>query len=210
MARPVVSDAAVELYESLGPWHRKAEERGAAADRWELLEASEASVGGLAVVHVVILDTEDGPGWSIVLDPDRAPSEWLPWDAQFGGVRVLPGLPEAEQRSRIKSTDGMRRGSPGAIVGAAQQFLTGTKTVYLVERHGSAYRLTVSTKASETPDLAVVARAVLAQKPGGLIMVVTTVLGGDYNSLRDTHPSYNDVLATFANYAEVLSDPTKQ
>lgn len=211
MPKTVVSDTATELYESLGPWYRAAEARGVSTDKWELIEMCEASIGlGLDPINVLVRDSDAGPGWSIVMDTDRAPVEWLPWNAQIGGVRVLQGLIEAAQRARIKSTDGMKRGSPGAIVGAAQQFLAGTKTVYLVERHGSAYRLTVATNAAETPDLAAMTRAVIAQKPGGIVMAVTTVVGGDYNTLRDTHATYNEIKALYATYAEVLSNPTKQ
>lgn len=209
MASPVVTDTAIELYQALGPHYRKAEERGAEIDRWELMELCESIMGRLDPVEIVIRDTDDGPGWSIVMDPDRAPSLWLPWDAQFGGVRVLIGLSDADQRIRIKNTDGMRRGSPGAIVSAAQSVLTGAKTVYLVERHGSAYRLTVAAKTSETPNLDALTRAVVAQKPGALVMAVVTVVGDDYDTLRDTHTSYDDVLSTYTSYSDILTDPSR-
>jgi hypothetical protein len=179
---------------------------------YPLLTLCEAIAGRLTQIEEVIRDdsTTGDLGWSIVMDVDRAPSEWLGWLAQFAGVRLLPGLSDADQRTRIKNTDGFKRGSPTAIVAAAQAFLTGGKTVYLTERHGSAYRLTVATKAAETPNLAALTAAVLAQKPAGIVLAVTTVVGTDYATLRDTHNSYTDVKNTYVDYTEVLSNPSKQ
>lgn len=68
-------------------------------------------------------DSAAGPGWSPVLDVDRAPVEWLGWLAQFAGVRLRPGLAAPEQRARIKNTDGHRRGSSPALRAAARQHL---------------------------------------------------------------------------------------
>jgi hypothetical protein len=202
--RPTVEDITDDFYEDLGPWQR-ADTMG---ELWDLLEFCDAPVGLLQGLEEVIRDTDDGVGWSPILDVDRAPSDWLPWLAQLAGARLEPGLSDVNQRARIKSTDGFKRGSPGAIVGAAQQYLTGTKTVYLVERHGSAYRLTVTTLASETPDLAAVQRAVADQKPAGIVLFVTTTIGGDYDALRNTHASYNNVKAIFLTYNAVAADPT--
>jgi hypothetical protein len=206
--RPVVSQAAEDLYAALGPW-AKADTDAAV---WTLLELCEAIAGRLQKIEDVIRDdpTTNDPGWSIIMDVDRAPSEWLGWLAQFAGVRLLPGLSDADQRIRIKNTDGFKRGTPTAIVAAAQAFLTGTKTVYLTERHGSAYRLTVATKAAETASVANVLAAVLAQKPAGIVLAVTTVLGSDYATVRDTHSDYTDIKNTYAAYSEVLSNPSKQ
>lgn len=209
MARPVVTASAEDLYSRLGPWHRQAEEIGSATDRWDLLELCESIMGRLQEVQDIVRDSDDGPGWSNVLDVDRAPSGWLAWLAQFDGTRLEAGLDDDSQRARIKSTDGFKRGTPGAIVGAAQQYLTGTKTVFLIERHGSPWRLTVATMAGETPDPSAVERAVLAQKPVGIVLSVTIVAGGDFNTLRDTHTDFNDVTATFVNMAEIRVNPIK-
>jgi hypothetical protein len=208
LPRPVVSQEAEDLYAGLGPWS-KADTDNAF---WYLLDLCEAVAGRLTPIEAVIRDdpNTDDPGWSIVMDVDRAPPEWLAWLAQFAGVRLLPGLSDADQRTRIKNTDGFKRGTPTAIVTAVQAYLTGGKTVYLTERAGSAYRLTVATKAAETPNTAAVAAAALQQKPAGIVMTVTTVAGGDYATVRDTHSDYTDVKNTYATYSEVLSNPSKQ
>src|SRR3954471_4082795 len=62
-------------------------------------------------------DTDDGkPGWAILLDADLCPVEALPWLAQFVGVSGLAGLTEQQQRDRIKSTDGFKRGTIQAMI----------------------------------------------------------------------------------------------
>lgn len=204
--RPVVSPITEDAYASMGPWAR----RDTADARWDVLILVESWGQQLQIVEDIVRDTDDGPGYSILLDADRTPEEWIPWGMQFNGVRPRDGLAVEEQRARWKSTDGFSRGTPGAIVGAAQQYLTGTKTVYLVERHGSRYRYTVTTIDTETPDTAAVYAALLEQKPYGFVMNHAMTTGVNYNALRDTHSDYNEVKATFSTYAEVLSNPTKQ
>jgi hypothetical protein len=204
--RPTVSAAAEEAYASLGPWAR----RDTLDARWDVLTVVESWAGQLQVVEDIIRDTDDGPGYSSIVDADRAPEEWIPWGMQFSGVRARAGLDTDTQRARWKSTDGFRRGTPGAIVGAAQQYLIGTKTVYLVERHGSRYRYTVTTVAAETPNPAAVLAALKEQKPYGFVMAHAMTTGVNYNALRDTHSNYSTIKAKYSTYAEVLSNPTKQ
>lgn len=204
--RPIVSAAAEEAYSGLGPWAR----RDTADARWDLLIVVEAWARLLQQVEDIIRDTDEGPGYSIIVDADRAPAEWIPWGMQLNGVRPRSGLTDAAQRARWKSTDGFKAGTPGAIVGAAQQYLTGTKTVYLVERHGSRYRFTVTTIDTETPDPAAVLAALKEQKPYGFSMAHAMTTGVNYNALRDTHSDYNEVKALYATYNEVLANPTKQ
>lgn len=203
MARPVVSDIAEELYASLGPWQRRDTQIGEDTDQWRLLELCEALAGGLQDVEDIVRDTDDDPGWSIVLDADRAPVDWLPWLGQFVGVRLPVGLSEADQRARIKSTDGFQRGSPEALKEAARSYLTGTKSVFFIERFGSAYRLHVATLIAETPDPGVVERALLEQKPAGIVMTYTAIAGWDYAALAFTQPTYASLPAAFDTYAEM-------
>jgi hypothetical protein len=209
--RPVVTEAAEELYVSLGPWSRADEALGEDGG-WQLLHFCEAAVGQLQPLLDVISDTEDGIGWSIVLDVERAPAAWLPWLGQFVGVTVDPVLDEAGQRAQISSLPGTKRGSPGSIAAAAQRYLTGTGTVYLIERHGSPWRLTVAMLTGEAaadirPQLEAAVRAL---KPAGIVMAVRYILGSDYDSLRDTHASYDEILTLYTDYNDVLSDPTRR
>ncbi len=205
--RPTVSDITEELYSACGYWATRDTED----EVWPLLEVAESIGGRLQPVEDVIRDTEDDdPGWSVVVDVTRAPLSWLPWLAQFGGVRIPQAMSEADQRAYIQTAPSQRRGSPGAIEEAAKLSLTGTKQVYMTERHGNAYRLTIVTLASETPDPDQLLADILLQKPAGIVLTVTQSVGGDYLTLRDIHTDYADVEATFTDYADVLADPAQQ
>lgn len=211
MPRPIVSEAAEELYISLGPWSRADEAMGESGG-WPLLIFCEAIAGRLQPLESLIRDTDDGPGWSVVLDADRAPAEWLPWLGQFVGVTLRPSMSEEEQRTMIRTLPGTIRGTARAIESAAAQYLTGERRVYLIERHGSAYRLTVSMLDSEAPvaDRPRIEMAIREQKPAGIVLAVQYIEGGDYNTLRDTHTSYDDLLTIYGSYDEILADPAQQ
>lgn len=147
MAQPPLSTTAQRLYDAVAPMAYDDEANG-----WALALFCQAMALTLDEAADLSRDEDDGsPGYSGLFDADTIPAKLLPWLGQLIGVAVPTDQPEAVQRARIKSTDGFQRGTPGAIIGAAQAHLTGTQTVYLIERHGSAYRLTVSTLQSETP-----------------------------------------------------------
>lgn len=162
----------------------------------------------------IVDDGDNGePGWSVILDADRAPVAWLPWLAQFAGVRMIPGLTEDAMRLRIKSTDGFKRGTRKAIEAAARQFLIGpdgtpdSATVDVIERHGSAYRFTVTVHEAEVPP-GVTAEQIFAavkeQKPGGLVLNPISIVGGDdYLTLRDENASYTAVRTRYIDYDDV-------
>lgn len=194
------------LYREVAPLAQDDEAHGWALRRF--CHALMLTVSELAPLAEV--DEKDVPGWGALFAPDTAPAEWLPWLAQFVGVQIPPALDVATQRERIKGTDGFKRGTPAALRAAAAQFLTGTKTVYLTERHGSAYRLTVATLADETPDSAAVLAALMEQKPAGLVLSHYVIGGGaDYASLAASQADYAAVASKFASYAEVSTNPTK-
>ena len=90
---------------------------------WSLLKLCNAIGVPFQLVEDLVRDTEDGVGWSALLDLDRCPDEALPWLAQFVGVRVLPSSTPEQQRARIASTDGFKRGTRDAMIGAAQATL---------------------------------------------------------------------------------------
>ena len=152
MARPVVSQAAEDLYVSLLPL--------AYADAqydWPLLKYCEANAGLLQEVKTYT-DLNGTPPWSSIVDVERAPFKALPWLGQLAG-QISPNrqVGETDQqyedrlRQYIRDTPGFKRGSPGGMAAAAQQFLTGTKTVYFRERDTSPYHLTINTRKLETP-----------------------------------------------------------
>lgn len=77
------------------------------------------------LVDTLARDTDDGkPGWSIIVDIDRCPDEFLPWLAQLVGVVLDPTVDADANRERIRSVDGANRGTTGAVLAAAAQHLS--------------------------------------------------------------------------------------
>ena len=142
MSRPIVSDIAEQMYEGLGPLTFDDH-----LNNYALLHFCEASIGSLQQVEDIVRDdqTIDAPGWSIVLDVDRAPYAGLPWLGQFVGVTTPERLVgesqashDARTRDYIRATGGFNRGTPASIIGAVQQYLVGNKEVILTERDSSS------------------------------------------------------------------------
>jgi hypothetical protein len=199
---------AARLYLALAPLARDDPD-----NEWSLLIYCNAIGTMYQAVEDLVRDTADGPGWSVLLDLDRCPDEALPWLGQFRGVRVLDGSTPDQMRQRIESTDGFQRGTPAAIIGAAQATLTGAKTVTLRERdHVStdtpnyAYYLTVTTYTSQTPNPAATLRAVTAQKPGAIVLTYRTLAGQDYQALHTNHATYAAVRSFYPSYDAVRTD----
>src|SRR5215831_2032493 len=106
---------AERLYEALAPLAEDDDE-----NQWSLLVYVNALGTMFQLVEDLVRDTPDGIGWSALLDLYRCPDIALPWLGQFAGVRVLTGSTPDQMRQRIASTDGFKRGTRQALIGAAQ------------------------------------------------------------------------------------------
>jgi hypothetical protein len=152
---PDLASFAALLYDALAPLATL----DGQAD-WHLAHYCGALGAMFQPVADVARDTPAGPGWSAVLDLDRCPDAWLPWLAQFVGVTVI----------------------------AAQATLTGNRTVTFRERDSSAadppYTLEIVTLTGETPDPAATRAAIIAQKPGGILLNYRTVAGQDWQAVQ--------------------------
>lgn len=149
------------------------------------------------------------PGWAILFDPDECPEEWLPWTAQLVGVRVIEGESTAEFRSRIKDRPRWRRGTVAALTSEIQTTLTGAKTVYINERSGGAYRLSVATIDTETPDPDATLAAILRQKPAGIVLEYSTVPGASgmtWHELITRYETWQDAIDAFPTWQTVIDD----
>lgn len=171
-----------------------------AAD-WALAKLC-GSIGSMfEVAEALARDTPSGPGWSGVVDVNRCPTEWLPWLGQLVGVSIPAGTPDAEARARIRAMEGFERGTPASIIKAAQLHLTGSKIVLLQERlNNDAYALGVYTINSETPDEAQTRADILSQKPAGIVLTYATGPANTYAAVHAGYDTYDDVLASFADY----------
>lgn len=203
VTRPTVSQAAEDLYLILKPVAYDDEARD-----WALLIFCEAWAGPLQIVYDLSINS-----WKDILNIDSIPDEALAWLAQFVGAQiplapVSPPDPDYWDKVReyIRDNPEFRIGSPIAIVTAAQQYLTGEKTVILRERNGSPYKLEVRTRTNETPNSNLVLSAILAHKPGGIILDYATVTGQDYQEIYTNFATYQTVYTTYLTYQGVFTN----
>jgi hypothetical protein len=112
-----------------------------------------AMMGPGAEVESWARDTDDGPGWGILLDLDRCPTIALPWLSQCKGVVIPSGMDSSLWRDWIRTAEGLGRGTTAALIVAGQRHLTGTKSVRVIERAGpSVYDYTVIVRPGEVPE----------------------------------------------------------
>lgn len=205
MARPTPTTVfQEELYASLAPIADQD-----SANDWDLLNFCGSVAATCDLIEEIARDDPDTgrPGWAILMDPYEAPSDFLGYLAQFVGVTTLDELSDADQRARIVGEAGFVRGTPAALEAAASRYLTGAKTVVFQERSaGNAYNLTVLTYAAETPNSALVLRALLEQKPAGIILDYATISGATYLLLRTTYATYTALKAAFVTYTGVRNN----
>lgn len=164
-----------------------------------------------AEVELLSEDTLEHEGWSIILDPDRAPAKVLPYLAQYVGERLPVGISEADAREWIKDAPNMRRGTLESVVRVAQRRLTGQRTVQVLERQGAGGahedKITVQTYVAETPDpagtLADLRRDAI---PADIVLTYNTAVGQTYADVAAAHATYALAAADYATYQEARSD----
>lgn len=179
-----MSDAAERMYADLG----------------SAFTGPDESLGWPLLLLVDAFAIGEWPGWDVLLDVDQVPAAHLPWLAQWVGVRVPRGLDAASGRLLIK--EGRRAGTVASIRAAARAHLTGNRTVEIIERDGSAYRMRVRTYAVETPDPAKVEAALMRAKPAPDVLIYEVYSGAPYDQLDAEFGTYADQDAALATYAD--------
>lgn len=176
--RPVVSQAAEELFAALGPWRdQDSDDTG-----WVLLRMCEAAASPLQSIIDNARDQPNGtPGWARVMSADTAPDSWLPWLGQFVGVAIDTYMTPAQQRSQIKAEQSWQRGTVGYLKQTIQRYLQRTQRVDIVERDQGAYHFSVT-----------VWRGELA----GLHYDTLDAMYLTYTALDAAYPTYNDMSNT--------------
>lgn len=205
MARPVVNPIAERMYREVSPLATRDEELG-----YPLLHFLHAWTQPMALIESYVRDTDDGPGYSRVMDPQTAPEEFLDWLGQFVGVRPTAGMVIEDRRARVEARTGLRRGSMPAIVAEGQLTLTEPRTVYYLERPGgNAYQLRIATIEDQTPDPDATEAAFRLQKPIGIKLLYTVVpgVGGmTWGEVATRYATWADVATAFDVWADVLFD----
>lgn len=194
---PAVHPTTERLYRDLG----EGATRGDADGGYLLLRLLEGWGALLGDVDDRVRATADGDGWEQELDVDvtRSPA----WLGQFVGVTIPDGTPDARARELVRERRSFRRGSPAQLIEVARAHLTGSARVDLRERDGSAYRVTVTTYATETPDPAAVLEALMEAKPAGLLLTHEVLQGVPYDERDAAHLTYDALDASAATYDQL-------
>ncbi len=148
------------------------------------------------------------PGYSMVMNLNECPENWLPWLGQFTGVTAPPAQPGLD-RELIMAASGMNRGTPAAIKAWVAQRLTGQKRCDLFERsEGKAYKLVVVTYAAETPNEAEILQGLLGEEvvPAGIKVELKVVPGWIYEGIQGTGKTYQQLKEEYSksNYEKLL------
>jgi hypothetical protein len=163
-------------------------------------------------LEAIAQPSDQGVGFSSLLDPDRAPSEYLEWLGQAVGVAIATGKAEDAARESIKHPAGWRTGAPDSIIAAVRPTLVPVDpdipaTVIVLERTSGGWaagdnpwHLTVATFTDETPDTAAALAAALSQKDIGNIMSVVQIAHWVYLTVLSSRTTYADVVSHFATY----------
>jgi hypothetical protein len=128
-------------------------------------------------------------------------TDQLPYVAQFAGVDLPPGVDDPTARSLITSEAGTNRGTPSAIVAAAQRNLTGAQHVINLERYRpdgvrDAYWFVLIVRPEEVIDANALTLAVNAVKPGGLKWGLVQTDGTPWLDLTQTWNHYTQTWQT--------------
>lgn len=132
-------------------------------------------------------------------DPLQADSSWLPWLAQLVGARLDPTASDAEQRDTILfATSGWRAGTAAAMADAARSALIGSRYAAVLPATagsvaGTAWDITIVTRATETPDPSAVIGAILRKgvKPAG-VTLHTRSYSSSWAAVAAARPTWDD------------------
>lgn len=94
-------------------------------------------------------DADGNPGWTIILDPTRAPDYALPYVAQYRGEVIPVGAPETDARAIVTAGAHSLRGTPQSLIDAATKHLTGSKYLTLRERDTGPRHATMYVRTAE-------------------------------------------------------------
>lgn len=159
-----------------------------------------------AEVELYSEDTEDYEGWSILLDVNRCPREALPYLAQYVGERLPGGLTEEQERQWIRDAPNQVRGTVKSIVDAAQRYLTGGKTVTIIQRDGGPDKLTVVTYTDQTPNSAQVLGELDKVVPADITLTYVVSAGQIWSQVVATDADWNNTMAESPTWADLMAE----
>jgi hypothetical protein len=161
-----------------------------------------------AQVAEVVDPPDPWPPWSPIFNVDICPDWALPWLAQIVGIILPSSISPTDARTVMKALSNMARGGPDAIKTVAGLFLTGSKSMFFRERDGGdAYVLEIVSLNNETPDPSAVRRAILTQKPGGIVLNYRTVDTWDHEALASYHYLHKNLHGLYPTHRDLKRGP---
>lgn len=148
--------------------------------------------------------TNGVPLWA---DPVLCPRPLLGWLGLLSGLDTT-GLPEVRVRDEIASSVSRRRGSLAALTADVRSTLTGSRYVsWTVHPAGDVWALDVAVRDSQCADVAVTEAAAVRNKPAGVVLTVTVIVGDTvtYDDVAVLYDTYDDVTATGLTYDELAA-----
>jgi hypothetical protein len=179
------------LYSEMG-FHRETDE----ANDFALRKICEALCAPMQPVYDLVRERDEQKGWTVLLDPDECPVEFLPYLAQWTGVRPQPSWSEEHLRNEIKQPTSWKRGQPEAIRLTAQRTLTGSKLVIMRERTPEPGCLYIRTLLADTPDPERVQQDLEENVPAWILL--------DYEAIDGV--LFADVAAAWKSFGELATD----
>jgi hypothetical protein len=199
VSRPTVPAAAEALYSDLQATQPLDEQLG-----WPFLILVAGFTEGLATIYDLVRDSDDGPGWTMLVDPDRAPASLLFWLAQTMGV-TLPDADEDAQRAEIRDLPPQRRCTEAVARDAAGMTLTGSKVFHFTVQGGGLYVDTLEVYEAQCPDPAATFAAADAQMPAWRKLEMTVRPGWTIAAMETAYDGKTiaDLEADFADLADL-------
>jgi hypothetical protein len=160
----------------------------------------------------LLSETEPPAGPIEYADGDQKECQWVGPPGDSASIKVSEMTEEQYnelKRSRIKELPGTKRGTPGAIITAAKQYLIGDKTVLMQERPGgNPWRLVIITFSEETTNEAAVKQAIEEQLPAGIVLEYNAVPITDWLVIRTEYKTWLEVKEAFVTWGGVrLNNP---
>lgn len=157
------------------------------------------------------LSRDDGtPAWAAMFDPAAAPTEALPYLAQWVGEMLRTGLTDPQMRQWIVDRPNSRRGTPKSIGLAAQRSLVGARSVRVFERtngDGTADptgdNFVVYTFTSDTPDPEQVWQDLLSVTFADMTCHYTVLTASSWASIEAGHSTWAAVWSAFPTWSQV-------
>lgn len=181
------------------------------AGNWAAFNAALAAAG--EEVYGIVVDQGDPdspgtyiPGWSVLLDPTNCPAKFLPYCAMFNGTNVQPGTAEADARAIIKGESGFARGTAASIIAAAQRFLSGTQSAFLLERTPTPYHFTLVVRPEEAVNVIALTAAVDAVRPAGVQWTLIQTDGWALFQMEAFEPTITLLEAQFSTITGLEND----